>query len=103
MSKMTDAEINQKFDVVAGHLATLAVGLRQLQEVQTHAEKRWENTENGIRSLLAIAELHAGEIEELRASNRAAAEELRESGKATDERLNALINIVERYISEGRK
>ncbi len=81
---MTDAEINKKFDVVADHLASLAVGMQQLQETQTRAEKRWASTEESIRALLTIAEIHEREI------------------SATDERLSALINTVERIISEGR-
>jgi hypothetical protein len=55
------------------------------------ADERWARTEEGIRSLLAIAEIHEREIGELR-----------EAGLATDERLSALINVVERQISEGR-
>jgi len=81
---MTDEDINKKFDVVADHLAALAVGMQQLQETQSRAEKRWERTEESIRSLLAVAEIHEREI------------------TSTDERLSALINTVERLISEGR-
>ena len=55
------------------------------------ADERWASTEEGIRALLAIAEIHEREIGDLR-----------EAGKATDERLSALINVVERQISEGR-
>ncbi len=73
-------EVNQKFDVVAEHLATLAVGQQQLQETQRRAEEKWARTEESIRSLLAIAQLHDQEM------------------KATDERLNVLINTFERYI-----
>lgn len=54
-------------------------------------DERWARTEESIRSLLAIAQIHEREIGELR-----------EAGKATDERLSALINVVERQISEGR-
>jgi hypothetical protein len=75
-SVMSDEEINRKFEVVANHLATLAVGLQQLTA-------KVDRNADGIASLLAIAELHEREIKE------------------TDERLNALINTVERHISEG--
>ncbi|MGI9165957.1 MAG: hypothetical protein ACR2G5_06160 [Pyrinomonadaceae bacterium] len=54
-------------------------------------DERWSRTEESIRALLAIAQIHEREIGELR-----------EIGKATDERLSALINVVERQISEGR-
>jgi hypothetical protein len=55
------------------------------------ADERWARTEEGIRSLLAIAEIHEREIGELR-----------QAGLATDERLSALINVVERQIGKGR-
>ncbi|HVQ39618.1 MAG TPA: hypothetical protein VMS31_18915 [Pyrinomonadaceae bacterium] len=60
-------------------------------ELRAKADERWAETAEGIRALLAIAEIHEGEFKELR-----------EAGRATDERLNALINVVERQISEGR-
>ena len=63
----------------------------QLEERWRRSDERWERTEEGIRNLLAIAEIHEREITALG-----------ENGRATDERLNALINTVERQISEGR-
>lgn len=63
----------------------------QADERWAKADERWARTEEGIRSLLAIAEIHEPEILELRAA-----------GQATDERLNALINVVEKQISERR-
>ena len=63
------------------------------------ADKRWASTEQSIRALLAIAEIHEREFEALREANKElgeASNELREAGRATDERLNVLINIVER-------
>ena len=61
------------------------------EERWRRADERWERTGEGIRSLLAIAEIHERGIVALG-----------ENGWATDERLNALINTVERQISEGR-
>ncbi len=95
---MTDEEINRKFDVVADLMASLAVKLDglsdkinglsdrtgELAEAQRRADERWGRTEDGIRALLAIAEIHEREI------------------ASTDERLSALINTVERIISERR-
>ncbi len=63
------------------------------------ADERWASTEQSIRSLVAIAEKHEREFEGLRDAGK----ELREAGKATDERLSVLINVVERHISEGHK
>ena len=68
------------------------------------ADKRWASTEQSIRALLAIAEIHEREFEALREAAkelREAGSELREAGKATDQRLSVLINVVERHISEG--
>jgi hypothetical protein len=69
------------------------------------SDERWSQTEQGIRALLSIAEIHEGEIGELQKASEAATkgiDALREAGKATDERLNALINVVERQISERK-
>lgn len=98
---MTDEEINRKFDVVAEHLAALAIGLQGLQETQRRAEERWERTEGSIRALLAAAEIQAGEIRALAAGQAKSDEKvaaLADAQRETDERLNALINTVERYI-----
>jgi hypothetical protein len=73
---------------------------RRLQSVERwkRSDERWERTEEGIRALLSIAEIHEREIATL--GEKIAA--VSENGRATDERLNALINTVERQISEGR-
>lgn len=109
---MTDDEINRKFDVVAGHLASLAVGLERLGEkvdgladTQRRAEERWERTEGSIRALLAAAEIQAEEIKQVAESVKVIDERQRradERHRQTDERLNALINIVEKDISARR-
>ena len=73
-----------RLDVLAEKVEALAVS-------QERSEKKWERTEEGIRMLLSIAEIHEREIATLS-----------ENGKATDERLNALIRVVEKDISERR-
>lgn len=102
---MTDEEINRKFDIVAGHLATLAVGLDRLTEkvdmladTQRRADERWERTEGSIKALLTVSEIQSQEIKEIGEAVRTIDERQRQ----TDDRLNALINTVERYISERR-
>jgi hypothetical protein len=73
--------------------------------MQQRSEEKWSRTEEGIRSLLAIAEIHEREITALKDSVRETSEAARatnEAGRATDERLNALIIMVERYIGERR-
>ena len=99
--EMTDEQINQKFDVVADHLASLAVGMQQLQEAQARAGRIWERTEASVRALHAVAEIQAQEIKELGEAVRAIDGRQRaadERQRQSDERLNALINTVERFI-----
>lgn len=102
---MTDDEINNKFDVVADLMASLAVKIdllgdkvNGLADAQVRAEQRWERTEESIRSLLAIAEIHEREIEGLKETQIQTGKQMAE----TDGRLSALINTVERLISERR-
>lgn len=87
-------EVTRQFDVVAGHLATLAVGQQRLQESQIRAEQKWERTEEGIRMLLAVTEIQSQEIKELGEAQSLTNSQLAE----TSERLNVLIGTVERYI-----
>ena len=63
---------------------------RQAERLDRLTERTDRNAE-GITALLAIAEMHEREITDNR-----------EAQSRTDDRLNALINTVERYISEGR-
>jgi len=95
---VTDEDINQKFDVVAGHLATLAVGLQTLTEKVGQLSDKVDRTADGVAALLAIAEIQSAEIATLGASVKVVDERQRQA----DERLNALINTVERLISERR-
>ena len=64
---------------------------KQADERWEKNDERWARTAEGIGSLLAIAEIHEREILKLR-----------DVGRATDERLSILINVVERQIGEGR-
>ncbi len=95
---MTNEEMQKAIEFIVEQEAKTAVKLDRLSErtdaiaiSQERNEKKWERTEAGIRALLSIAEIHEREIATLSVN-----------GRATDERLNALINVVERQISEGR-
>jgi len=95
---MTNEEMQKAMDFIVEQQAKTAVKLDRLSEkvdaiatAQERSEKKWERTEEGIRALLSIAEIHEREIATLS-----------DNGRATDERLNTLINVVERQISEGR-
>src|SRR5262249_6082876 len=92
------AQAGTKIDAVGDKLNDLA-------ETQKRAEERWARTEEGIRALLAITEMHEKEIQantqQILAQSQQIAN-LRETTKSTDERLNVLINVVERQIGNGR-
>ena len=67
-----------------------------LAEAKARAASMWERTEGSVRDLLAVAEIQAGEIKDLSESVKAVDQRQRR----TDDRLDALITAVERYISE---
>jgi hypothetical protein len=62
------------------------------------ADERWARTEESIRALLTVAQIHEQEIQ----ANAQQILSLGEQTRTTDERLKALINVVERQIGEGR-
>jgi crotonobetainyl-CoA:carnitine CoA-transferase CaiB-like acyl-CoA transferase len=66
------------------------------------ADERWERTREQILALLALAEIHNAEINELRRTQ--AESQARADAKfvETGERVDALVNTVERLISERR-
>lgn len=95
---MTNEEMQRAMDFIVQQQAQSTAKIDALVEAQT------QNTE-GIRALLAIAEIHEREINTLGHQISSVSRDvamLGESTKATDERLNALINVVERQISNGR-
>src|SRR6266550_3927023 len=96
--------MEQQMAFIVEQQAKYEVRSAKADERWAEADERWASTEQSIRALLAIAEIHEREFEALREANKElgeASNELREAGRATDERLNVLINIVERHISEG--
>ena len=89
------AQTSARLDALVQNQAESA---KEADERWAKADERWARTEESIRALLSIAELQEREI----AANTQQIMALGETTRATDERLNALINIVERNISEGR-
>ena len=95
---MTNEEVQRAMTFTVEQQAQTAVKLDALAETQKRGEEKWSRTEEGIRALLAIAEIHEKEIQ---AQSQQIAS-LSETTKSTDERLHALINVVEQQISNGR-
>lgn len=107
---MTDEEINKNFEVVAGHLAALAVGLDTLRELVGKVSDKVERTADGMSALLGIAEIQSAEIKDLAESVAAVRDSVKavdqrqreadERARNIDERLNVLIGVVEKLISD---
>lgn len=95
---MTNEEMQTAMDFIVQQQAESTTKIDALADAQTR------NTE-GIRALLVLAEMHEREIqshtEQIQLHTKQILS-LGETTKATDERLNTLINVVERQISNGR-
>ena len=101
---MTNEEMQRTMEFIVEQQAQSSAKIDALVETQKRAEDRWVRTEESIRALLKIAELHEREItnqSQQIANQSQQILALGETTRATDERLNVLINIVERHISEG--
>ena len=102
---MTWEEVEKAMEFIVEMEAKSSAKIDALMDAQGEAEKRWKRaderwsrTEEGIRALLVVAELHEKEIQ----ANSQQIASLGETTRATDDRLNALINVVEKMISERR-
>jgi hypothetical protein len=74
-------------DAVVEQQATFA-------ENQSKADARMGRHEQAIASLLTLAEMHEQEITRTN-------KEMSEQFRRTDDRINALVDVVERYITKG--
>ncbi|HKP11570.1 MAG TPA: hypothetical protein VJZ91_05645 [Blastocatellia bacterium] len=76
--------------------------LPAISEHQAEFDQKMRVMQEAIAGLIQVARLHNEQIDEIRrqtAENGRQIAELREQGKEQDERLNALIRIVEGHIS----
>jgi hypothetical protein len=88
---MTWEEMERTMAFIVEQQAQIGSTQAETNSTMARLTERVDRNAEGISTLLAIAEMHEREITENR-----------EMQARTDERLNALINTVERYISEGR-
>ena len=94
---MTEEEyvrMRNLLDTVIEQQATFAENQRKAEERQAKTDEQMANNTNSITALLALAEMHA---EEMTRTNK----EMSEQFKRTDDRINALVDVVERYITKG--
>ena len=86
---------------LASKVDALAVKVDGLADVQRRAGERWERAETSVRALLAITESHEGEITAMREAMRESRAVLDRQMAKTDERINALIAVLEHHVSDG--
>jgi len=70
-------------------------------ENQTKADARMSRHEGALAALLTLAEVHEHERSEADKRVDAKFEEVASRFAETDDRINALVNVVERYISKS--
>lgn len=109
---MTNEEMQRAMDFIvemeaksSAKIDALTQARHEAEERWKRADERWAQTENGIRALLAITEMHEREIQSHTQQIQSHTQQILsigENAKATDDRLNALIHVVERQISNGR-
>src|SRR5437763_1182341 len=98
---MTDEELNRKFDIVAEHLATLAVKQQKAEERMEKSDTRMDRLERVLRLAIRSYRRERKETREkinilIAAQTRTdeALAKLAESQVHTDKRLDTLIDIV---------
>jgi hypothetical protein len=105
---MTDEELNRKFDIVAEHLATLAVNQQKADERMAKADARMEKSDARMDRLERVLKLAIRSYRRERKETREkiniliaaqthmdeALARLAEAQAHTDKRLDALIDIV---------
>jgi hypothetical protein len=108
-SRERDEKNERNIEFIVQQQAQFTSDMQRMREAQESAEKRWERseqrwerTEESIRALLTIAEIHDAEIKALAETQAEAQSRTDRQMAETGERLNALVNVVERIISERR-
>ena len=101
MSEEEYIRLKNLLNTVVEQQATFAEQQSVLAENQTRADERLRRNEEGIAALLTIAEIHEQEVNRMNERMDARFAEVAEKFRETDERINALVNVVERYISRN--
>lgn len=102
---MTNDEIQKTMEFIIKQQESFAENMEQLRESHARGEARLSRLEVAFVGLYNTINETAKTQKELAESQKALAQsqkELSEAQAHTDDRLNSLINIVERYISEKR-
>lgn|GEM_PF-639315 len=109
-------QTQRNLDFMADRQAQFTADLQRFQEGQEgrwrKADETWGRIEASIRALLAVAQIHEGEIKALQEAQDRTDRQIAETGKQlaetgeqladTGERVDALVNTLERLITERR-
>ena len=103
---MDDEKLESTIEFILNNQAQFTVDIQKLQEAHQSAEKRLNQLERAAVGLYAASldltknvNQLTDDLKEFRKTQADGMRELREAQKGTDERLNAVILMVERYLS----
>jgi vacuolar-type H+-ATPase subunit I/STV1 len=102
---MTNEELEKRVEFIIEHQAQLTAKVEELASIQSQSEIRLRRVEESFVLLVQLAKIMDSRLDTLTQNVDALTEKvtaLTDAQKNTDERLNTLIGVVERYISEGR-
>ncbi|MGI8656421.1 MAG: hypothetical protein ACR2LC_14540 [Pyrinomonadaceae bacterium] len=106
---MSEDEMQRKMEFIVEQQAQFTADIQKLQEAQVQLQETQAKTESVMlrlaNALVVVSERQsefASEVSQAQKQTQIQIDSLAERGKETDERLNALINTVERYIGEKR-
>ena len=102
---MTNEERERLMEFILQSQADSEVRLQKIAEENAQAAARMGSLENafvGVFNMIAETAKAQKELAEIQAKNEARLTRLEQAHAETGERLNVFINVLERYISEGR-
>jgi chaperonin cofactor prefoldin len=102
---MTNEELEKRVEFIIEHQAQLTAKVEELAAIQSQSEIRLSRVEESFVLLVQMAKITDSRLDTLTQNVDTLTEKviaLTDAQKNTDERLNTLIGVVERYISEGR-
>ena|SRR2546423_2863515 len=95
---MTNKELQKLMEFIAERQEVFSANMDKLNEAMDKADKRLSRLERGFVALFDLQSETSRIQKDMAEANR----ELQQAQKHTEEKLNILIDVVERFISENR-